>query len=77
MLVTEMPTVGKEHSEKILSSVHILPDTDTAIVVLTNSLAIEAALTGSDNFCWKQYWVILIKMTIKLAEESVTAYKSM
>ena len=51
MLVTEIPTVAKGVPERktvwhhnrsfigFLSSVHILPDTDTAIVVLTSSLA--------------------------------------
>lgn len=90
MLVTEMPTVGKGIPEKkkvwhhngslvgFFSSLRLLPDTDTAIAVLTNSLA---------NNDWADWIGQLLLETIldnpdkndyiKLTEESVAAYKSM
>ncbi|MCJ1246225.1 hypothetical protein MMC30_003431 [Trapelia coarctata] len=89
MFIPKMPVVGKGSKKRsvwhhngslvgFFSSVHILPDSDTAIIVLTNSLAnndcadwigqllLETVLDNSDK---NDY--------VKLATESVAVYRSM
>lgn len=88
MFVSEMPIVGKGSKKRLIwhhngslvgffSSVHILPDSDTAIIVLTNSMA--------NNDCADWIGQLLVETVIdnpdkndylKLAQTSVAGYNS-